>query len=130
MPHMSNSGHPSHTWLHAPLLLHTDGVMEARDTRRSFHPLEERVAHWARRGPAALVQHVQRDLLAHVRGALGDDAAVVAVQCVHVPSLSGLHLGGLLHGASLVQCSPGPRAWCLRHGRRCITSSSCAAPAA
>ena len=35
------------------LLLYTDGVTEARDARREFYPLEERVAEVAAKMPAA-----------------------------------------------------------------------------
>ncbi|MEU6611136.1 PP2C family protein-serine/threonine phosphatase [Streptomyces shenzhenensis] len=80
------------------LLLYTDGVMEARDPTRTFYPLEERVAHCAKNSPSALVHHVQQDLLAHARGALGDDAALLAIQRSPTAPLSGLHLGDLVHG--------------------------------
>ncbi|MFI9601249.1 PP2C family protein-serine/threonine phosphatase [Streptomyces sp. NPDC052043] len=62
------------------LLLHTDGVIEARDGRGAFYPLAERAAAWAHHRPSALVRHLRADLLAHVGGHLTDDAAVVAVQ--------------------------------------------------
>ncbi|MFJ8600798.1 PP2C family protein-serine/threonine phosphatase [Streptomyces shenzhenensis] len=82
------------------LLLYTDGVMEARDPTRTFYPLEERVARYTKSSPTALVHHVQQDLLAHTHGALGDDAALLAIQRSHTAALSGLHLGDLVHGAS------------------------------
>ncbi|MFI9626604.1 PP2C family protein-serine/threonine phosphatase [Streptomyces sp. NPDC052042] len=62
------------------LLLHTDGVIEARDARGIFYPLTERAASWTRHSPSALIHHLRTDLLAHVGGHLTDDAAVVAVQ--------------------------------------------------
>ncbi|PZG92106.1 protein phosphatase [Streptomyces sp. NTH33] len=62
------------------LLLHTDGVIEARDARGVFYPLAERAASWAHHGPSALVHHLRTDLLAHAGGHLADDAAAVAVQ--------------------------------------------------
>ncbi|WP_405014027.1 PP2C family protein-serine/threonine phosphatase [Kitasatospora sp. NBC_01539] len=62
------------------LLLHTDGVTEARDGRRSFYPLAERAAEWAGAAPADLLDHLRRDLLAYVGGRLKDDAAAVAVK--------------------------------------------------
>ncbi|MFJ4551699.1 PP2C family protein-serine/threonine phosphatase [Streptomyces sp. NPDC088817] len=62
------------------LLLHTDGVLEARSARGAFYPLAERAASWAHHRPSALVRHLRADLLAHVGGHLSDDAAVVAVQ--------------------------------------------------
>ncbi|MEU0830421.1 PP2C family protein-serine/threonine phosphatase [Streptomyces sp. NPDC005969] len=62
------------------LLLHTDGVIEARDARGVFYPLPERAPSWAPHSPSALVNHLRTDLLAHVGGHLADDAAVIAVQ--------------------------------------------------
>ncbi|MFI9327052.1 PP2C family protein-serine/threonine phosphatase [Kitasatospora sp. NPDC052868] len=62
------------------LLVYTDGVIEARDTRRRFYPLTERAAAWHDERPAALLQNLRRDLLAHVGGRLDDDAAMVAVE--------------------------------------------------
>ncbi|MET8811471.1 PP2C family protein-serine/threonine phosphatase [Streptomyces sp. NPDC004549] len=61
------------------LLLYTDGVIEARDTQGRFYPLADRVARWTDDTPEALMHHLRRDLLAHVGGRLGDDAALVAV---------------------------------------------------
>ncbi|WP_445527544.1 PP2C family protein-serine/threonine phosphatase [Streptomyces cyslabdanicus] len=80
------------------LLLYTDGVVEARDRSRAFYPLEERVAQWARCGPGTLVQHVVEDLLAHTDGALGDDAALLAIRRAPGPH-TGLHLSHRAHGA-------------------------------
>ncbi|MGX4690679.1 SpoIIE family protein phosphatase [Streptomyces sp. JNUCC 63] len=62
------------------LLLHTDGVIEARDPAGVFYPLAERVVSWAPESPSALVHHLRTDLLAHVGGHLADDAAAIAVQ--------------------------------------------------
>ncbi|MFJ9950404.1 PP2C family protein-serine/threonine phosphatase [Kitasatospora sp. NPDC091207] len=62
------------------LLIYTDGVIEARDPKRRFYPLTERVTAWAADRPDALVRHVRRDLLAHAGGRLDDDAAIVAVE--------------------------------------------------
>ncbi|WP_199836541.1 PP2C family protein-serine/threonine phosphatase [Streptomyces sp. CB01373] len=81
------------------LLLYTDGVVEARDSSRAFYPLEERIAQWARCGPRTLVQHVEQDLLAHADGALGDDAALLAIRRTAAPH-SGLHLSHRVHGAA------------------------------
>ncbi|MEU6011242.1 PP2C family protein-serine/threonine phosphatase [Streptomyces sp. NPDC047453] len=68
------------------LLLHTDGVTEARDARGAFYPLAERAAAWAHYKPVALVRHLRADLLAHVGGHLADDAAVIALQHTHSPA--------------------------------------------
>ncbi|MBL1104147.1 serine/threonine-protein phosphatase [Streptomyces sp. 5-8] len=61
------------------LLLYTDGVVEARDERGRFYPLDDRVARWTDDSPEALVHHLRRDLLAHAGGRLGDDAALIAL---------------------------------------------------
>ncbi len=68
------------------LLLYTDGVIEACDRDHAFYPLAQRVAQWSRSSPDALVQNVQRDLLAHVDGSLGGDAALLAIQRLRSPS--------------------------------------------
>ncbi|MEU6014200.1 PP2C family protein-serine/threonine phosphatase [Streptomyces sp. NPDC047515] len=70
------------------LLLHTDGVIEARDPLGVFYPLAERAASWtdhspsalAHHSPSALVHYLRTDLLAHVGGDLADDAAMIAIQ--------------------------------------------------
>ena len=62
------------------LLVYTDGVIEARDARRRFYPLEERISAWPDEGPAALVGRLRADLLAYAGGRLDDDAAMVAVE--------------------------------------------------
>ncbi|MEU1282722.1 PP2C family protein-serine/threonine phosphatase [Kitasatospora sp. NPDC005856] len=62
------------------LLIYTDGVIEARDAQRHFYPLTERVTAWRAERPTALLQHLRRDLLAHVGGRLDDDAAMVVVE--------------------------------------------------
>jgi serine phosphatase RsbU (regulator of sigma subunit) len=62
------------------LLLYTDGVTEARDARREFYPLEERVAALAAgpRGPAGdLLDRLRDDLVRHVSAPLDDDAALL-----------------------------------------------------
>ncbi|MEU6011040.1 PP2C family protein-serine/threonine phosphatase [Streptomyces sp. NPDC047453] len=62
------------------LLLHTDGVVEARNGSGAFYPLVDRVAAWAQGSPPELVHHLSEDLLAHVGGRLTDDAAMIAIQ--------------------------------------------------
>ncbi|MGW1992090.1 PP2C family protein-serine/threonine phosphatase [Embleya sp. NPDC001921] len=62
------------------LVLYTDGVIEARAPDGAFYPLPERVAHWPDTDPESLLEHIRRDLLAHVGGRLSDDAAVIAIQ--------------------------------------------------
>ncbi|MFE7424702.1 MULTISPECIES: PP2C family protein-serine/threonine phosphatase [unclassified Streptomyces] len=74
------------------LLLYTDGVAEARDSNQAFYPLEQRAALWTKAGPKTLVQRVQQDLLAHAGGALGDDAALLALQRTTAPH-TRFHIG-------------------------------------
>jgi serine phosphatase RsbU (regulator of sigma subunit) len=62
------------------LLLYTDGLIEARDADGRFYPLTERVAAWPRTDPADLISRLRDDLIAHVDGRLGDDAAMIAIQ--------------------------------------------------
>ncbi|MFF7140888.1 PP2C family protein-serine/threonine phosphatase [Streptomyces nodosus] len=91
--------HGTHTFSFRPgdtLFLYTDGVVEARDSNRTFYPLEERVALWGRSSPRALVQRIEQDLCAHTDGALADDAAILAVQRTPPPH-TGLHLSDLVH---------------------------------
>ncbi|MFD5461634.1 PP2C family protein-serine/threonine phosphatase [Kitasatospora sp. NPDC127059] len=62
------------------LLIYTDGVIEARDAQRRFYPLTERVTAWQAERPGVLLNHLRRDLLAHVGRRLDDDAAMVVVE--------------------------------------------------
>ncbi|MFB7663624.1 PP2C family protein-serine/threonine phosphatase [Kitasatospora sp. NPDC056138] len=62
------------------LLLFTDGVIEARNADGAFYPLGVRAAAWGGESPRELLLHLRDDLLAHVDGHLGDDAAVVALR--------------------------------------------------
>ncbi|MBO0914942.1 PP2C family protein-serine/threonine phosphatase [Streptomyces laculatispora] len=61
------------------LLLYTDGVIEARDRAGGFYPFARRAAQWTDSTPEVLLHHIRRDLLAHVGGRLGDDAALIAL---------------------------------------------------
>ncbi len=61
------------------LLLHTDGVTEARDTAGAFYPLPARAAALPAGTPGTLLDALRDDLLAHVGGRLPDDAAMIAV---------------------------------------------------
>ncbi|MFB6892358.1 PP2C family protein-serine/threonine phosphatase [Kitasatospora sp. NPDC056327] len=66
------------------LLIHTDGVIEARDAGRRFYPLTERLsarlADHREERPASLLHHLRRDLLSFAGGRLDDDAAMVVVE--------------------------------------------------
>ncbi|WP_406210708.1 serine/threonine-protein phosphatase [Streptomyces sp. NBC_01017] len=62
------------------VLLYTDGVIEARNREGAFYPLAERVDGKADTSPDALLAHLCRDLMRHVGGHLGDDAAMVAIE--------------------------------------------------
>ncbi|MEW1913484.1 PP2C family protein-serine/threonine phosphatase [Kitasatospora sp. NPDC085895] len=62
------------------VLLYTDGVIEARNESGAFYPLAERLASWPPGDPHALLQRLCQDLLTHVGGRLGDDAAMVAIK--------------------------------------------------
>jgi hypothetical protein len=67
------------------LLLYTDGVTEARDSRQVFYPLDERLAVLAARTQAtasgiALLELLRDDLLRHKGAPLDDDAALLLVR--------------------------------------------------
>jgi hypothetical protein len=69
------------------LLFYTDGVTEARDGRRAFYPLDERLAILSAgsrgRGNASglgLLDLLRRDLLRHAGAPLDDDAALLLVR--------------------------------------------------
>ncbi|HEY5985573.1 MAG TPA: PP2C family protein-serine/threonine phosphatase, partial [Streptosporangiaceae bacterium] len=67
----------------AALLLYTDGVTEARDSRREFYPLAERVTELAAvadGSPADLLARLRDDLLRYVGAPLDDDAALLLVR--------------------------------------------------
>jgi serine phosphatase RsbU (regulator of sigma subunit) len=77
------------------LLLYTDGVVEARNGNRDFYPLTDRIRAWATERPAALLQHLRRDLLGYAGGRLGDDAAMVALERVTVEQVTPRQAGPL-----------------------------------
>jgi serine phosphatase RsbU (regulator of sigma subunit) len=62
------------------LLLYTDGVIEARNPAGTFYPLADRIVGWGQDAPQVLLCRVRDDLLAHVGGRLGDDAAMIAIR--------------------------------------------------
>ncbi|MFK4146272.1 PP2C family protein-serine/threonine phosphatase [Streptomyces sp. NPDC004065] len=64
----------------ATLLLHTDGVSEARDARGRFYDPERRLAGRTLRDPHALVAAVATEVRRHSGGGMTDDMALLAVR--------------------------------------------------
>ncbi|MEW9532971.1 PP2C family protein-serine/threonine phosphatase [Microbispora sp. NPDC049125] len=62
------------------ILFYTDGVIEARDGRGRFYPLEERTHLLAAADPQVALDALRADLLAHVGGPLPDDAAMLLLR--------------------------------------------------
>ncbi|WP_237405190.1 PP2C family protein-serine/threonine phosphatase [Actinacidiphila reveromycinica] len=63
------------------LLLYTDGVTEARDPAGAFYPLGERAyLLLAERDPQRALEALRTDLIAHARGPLHDDAAMLLLR--------------------------------------------------
>ncbi|WP_328537929.1 PP2C family protein-serine/threonine phosphatase [Streptomyces sp. NBC_00344] len=65
------------------LLLYTDGVTEARDQKREFYPLTERLAEHLSDDPHGTLDPLHQELLAYVGGRLHDDAALLLVRKPH-----------------------------------------------
>ncbi|MFF3465938.1 SpoIIE family protein phosphatase [Streptomyces sp. NPDC002619] len=74
------------------LLLHTDGVVEARDQDGTFYLFTERAAQWTDNTPETLLHLLRRDLLAPTGGRLDDDAALIAIRRMHTRH-AGRHHG-------------------------------------
>ncbi|MBO1332918.1 PP2C family protein-serine/threonine phosphatase [Streptomyces sp. VRA16 Mangrove soil] len=72
---------PASSW--DRMLLHTDGVSEARDGDGDFYPLCERAAELAVRPLTTFTAALAADLVHHARGCLQDDATLLAVE--HAP---------------------------------------------
>ncbi|MFF0200895.1 PP2C family protein-serine/threonine phosphatase [Streptomyces sp. NPDC005017] len=64
----------------ATLLLHTDGLSEARDADGVFYDPGARLAGRVFRGPEQLLQTLVGEVRRHTGGALGDDMALLAVR--------------------------------------------------
>jgi serine phosphatase RsbU (regulator of sigma subunit) len=62
------------------LVLYTDGVSDARSRSGAFFPLASALAGVGTLAPGAAARLVRERLLAHTRGALGDDAAVLVLR--------------------------------------------------
>ncbi|MFI9150659.1 PP2C family protein-serine/threonine phosphatase [Streptomyces sp. NPDC053367] len=78
-------GRPDHAEEHpfpagATLLLHTDGLSEARDARGRFYDPEARLAGRTFRGPGHLLRTLAEEVRRHTGGALTDDMALLAVR--------------------------------------------------
>ncbi|RKT03036.1 serine phosphatase RsbU (regulator of sigma subunit) [Streptomyces sp. 3211.6] len=71
-----NRGHPP------PLLLHTDGVIEARDGDNAFFDLAGAMEKLCDRTRQSFLEGLRQALLRHARGRLADDVAVVLVDRV------------------------------------------------
>ncbi|NUP37399.1 MAG: serine/threonine-protein phosphatase [Streptomyces sp.] len=65
----------------------TDGVTEARCPTGEFYPLADRLSGWASLPTPELLGRLRKDLDAHTKGRLQDDAAVLVLE--HVPGLPG-----------------------------------------
>ncbi|RSS81671.1 PP2C family protein-serine/threonine phosphatase [Streptomyces sp. WAC06614] len=74
------------------LLLHTDGVIEARDSAKEFFELPEAMAAMGDRPREEFLEGLRRRLLAHTRGRLADDVAVIVVDRVDRYNRLGGHL--------------------------------------
>ncbi|MFE1443080.1 PP2C family protein-serine/threonine phosphatase [Streptomyces sp. NPDC058739] len=64
----------------ATLLLHTDGLSEARDAEGVFYDPGARLAGRVFRGPEQLLPTLVEEVRRHTGGALGDDMALLAVR--------------------------------------------------
>jgi Stage II sporulation protein E (SpoIIE) len=71
------------------LLLHTDGITEARDPDGNFYPLAQRLAHLDETDPPTLLRKITDDLAAHTQGPLDDDAAMIAILREETPVTTG-----------------------------------------
>jgi serine phosphatase RsbU (regulator of sigma subunit) len=64
------------------LVFYTDGITEARSHDHVFFPLADRIAVHAGAAPEVMLRRLHVDLLNHVGGRLGDDAALVVIERV------------------------------------------------
>ncbi|MEU4147277.1 PP2C family protein-serine/threonine phosphatase [Streptomyces parvulus] len=62
------------------LLLHTDGVTEARDDRGGFYPLAERTGLLAEPDAQRALESLREDVVRHAAGPLHDDAAMLLLR--------------------------------------------------
>ncbi|WP_406373658.1 serine/threonine-protein phosphatase [Streptomyces sp. NBC_01550] len=71
------------------LLLHTDGLLETRDSAGVFYPALDRFALVAEDEPHHLIERLMSDLTVHAGGEVQDDVAMVAVRRRAAPSTAG-----------------------------------------
>ncbi|MEG3629471.1 PP2C family protein-serine/threonine phosphatase [Streptomyces poriticola] len=79
------------------LVLHTDGVEDARDPHGRFFPLREVLADAAQAEPGtarAVLGRAFAMLLHHARGAPADDVALLVLGCEHQPGGAGNRAAG------------------------------------
>ncbi|WP_225828553.1 PP2C family protein-serine/threonine phosphatase [Streptomyces naphthomycinicus] len=62
------------------LLFYTDGVIESRNARGDFFPLQDWMRRQTSAGPREMLDTLHRDLLQHSGGGLDDDIAALAVR--------------------------------------------------
>lgn len=72
----------------ATLLLHTDGVSEARDAHGEFYDPAARLAGRVAPAPGALLSAVVEDVARHTKGRATDDMALLAVRRPEAPEVS------------------------------------------
>jgi serine phosphatase RsbU (regulator of sigma subunit) len=62
------------------MLIYTDGVIEARDGEGRFYPLADRCGLLKAADPEKALEDLRADVLRHVGGRIGDDAAMLLVR--------------------------------------------------
>jgi serine phosphatase RsbU (regulator of sigma subunit) len=62
------------------MLIYTDGVVEARDGEGRFYPLADRCGLLKAADPEKALEDLRADVLRHVGGRIGDDAAMLLVR--------------------------------------------------
>ncbi|MBL1083660.1 serine/threonine-protein phosphatase [Streptomyces actinomycinicus] len=73
------------------LLLHTDGVIEARSPGGEFFPLPQTTESVHPCQPAEFLEHLHQELIRHTHGYLADDAAMLLVERINEAGESTLH---------------------------------------
>jgi serine phosphatase RsbU (regulator of sigma subunit) len=73
------------------LLLHTDGVIEARSPDGDFFPLPTTAESVHPCTPSEFVEHLHQALIRHTHGYLADDAAMLLVERLDEGGRDRLH---------------------------------------